>query len=92
MTQIDYIQAIVALLFVLCLIWLLAFGVKRYAPGTFVAGRQRRLQIVESLPLGGRHRAVLLRCESRQHLLVVSEDRATLIDRDVTASEKGPSS
>lgn len=80
---IAIIQALAALGFVLGLIWVCAWTMRRYAPGLLQTGPARRLQIVESLPLDSRHRAVLLRCDARHHLLVLGDGKTVLIDRDI---------
>ena len=79
-------QAIVALVFVLCLIGLCAVAARRYIP-LFAQGAMprtvRRLKIEEILPLDPRHRAVLLRCDGRAHLLVVGDGGVTVVQHDV---------
>lgn len=67
------LQALVALLFVLCLIGLCAVVARRYAPRLTQALRPKsgRLQLLEVLPLDAQHRAVLMRCDGQDHLLVL---------------------
>lgn len=67
------LQALLALIFVLCLIGLTAVVARRFMPllDRKLALPNRRLQIIESLPLDAQNRAVLLRCDDTEHLLVV---------------------
>ncbi len=78
-------HAILALAFVLGLIWLCAYAARRFAPGVLLAGKNRRLQVLEVAALDARHRAVLLRCDAREHLVIVGEGNTCLVDRDLPA-------
>jgi flagellar protein FliO/FliZ len=71
----SLLQAIFALCFVLCLIGLTAILLRRYMPllTAKLTAPNRRLQILETLPLDARHRVILLRCDMTEHLLVVGE-------------------
>ncbi len=88
----SLMQAIVALGFVLCLIVLCAYAAKRYAPGQLISGKTRRLKLLEALPLDAKHRAVLLRCDGREHLMVLGDGRVTLVDRDLPTVDSPPPS
>lgn len=79
----SLLHTVLALVFVLCLIWLCAFAARRFVPGVLAAGKNRRLQLLEILPLDARHRAVLLRCDTREHLLLVGDGKVCVIDRDL---------
>lgn len=82
----SVLQTLIALIFVLCLIGLCSLLARRFMPmlaaGTPIG--QRRLKIVESLPLDARRRAVLLRCDGREHLLVVGEAGVTVVERNLS--------
>jgi flagellar protein FliO/FliZ len=75
------LQAIIGLVFVLCLIGLCAVAARRYAPllTRALQNKNRRLQLLEVLPLDPRHRAILLRCDEQDHLIIVGEGGTTLI-------------
>jgi flagellar protein FliO/FliZ len=77
----DYLRFVVALLFVLGLIGLLAWLVRRYRPGGALRpdGR-RRLTVLETLPLDPRRRLVLVRRDDALHLLLLGEDGNRLIE------------
>ena len=74
-----YIRAILSLAFVLGLILLLSWAVRRFnlqgiAAGSLNAasrGRARRLTVVESIGLDARRRLVLVRRDGVEHLLML---------------------
>lgn len=81
----DYLRFIAALLFVLALmggLWLL---LKRLGlSGMQMAnGQQRRLRIVETLPIDARRRAVILQRDNRQHLVILGPTGETVIESDI---------
>ena len=81
----DYLRFIAALLFVLALmggLWLL---LKRLGlSGMQMAnGQQRRLRIVEALPIDARRRAVILQRDNRQHLVILGPTGETVIESDI---------
>jgi flagellar protein FliO/FliZ len=77
----DYLRFALALLFVLGLIGLLAWLVRRYRPGDGLrADGRRRLALLETLPLDARRRLVLVRRDDALHLLLLGEDGNRLIE------------
>jgi flagellar protein FliO/FliZ len=79
----SFLHATLALAFVLSLIWLCAYAARRFAPGMVMPGKNRRLKVVEAAPLDARHRAVILRCDGREHLVIIGEGKVCLVDRDI---------
>ena len=84
----DYLRFIAALLFVLALmggLWLL---LKRLGlSGMQMAnGQQRRLRIVEALPIDARRRAVILQRDNRQHLVILGPTGETVVETDIQDS------
>lgn len=79
------LQALVALLFVLCLIGLCAVVARRYAPrlNQVLQSKSGRLKLLEVLPLDPQHRAVLIRCDEADHLLVVGSGGVTVVAQNV---------
>lgn len=45
----------------------------------------RRLEIVESLPLDARRRLAIIRCDMSEHLVVLSANGETVIERNITS-------
>lgn len=86
MTTDLYMQSLLALGGVLVLMLGLLWVVKRIIPGgTAIGGKQRRLKIVESLPVDHRHRLLLIRCDAREHLIMVGHQADLLIEKDIPA-------
>lgn len=79
----SFLHATLALVFVLCLIWLCSYAARRFAPGMAMPGKNRRLKIMEAAPLDARNRAIILRCDGREHLVILGEGKVCLIDRDI---------
>lgn len=82
----DYMRFVLALAFVLALIAALNWAVRRYGMGSRIAinrGNTRRLQIVEILPVDGRRRAVLLRRDDTEHLVLLGSGSDLLIESTI---------
>ena len=70
----TYVTFAVALLAVVALIYLVAWVMGRIGVVHRMAGRpgkQRRLQVKESLALDAKRRAVILSCDGEEHLIVL---------------------
>jgi flagellar protein FliO/FliZ len=78
MDMIDAFRYLGALAIVLALVGAAGLAMRRYGlPG--IAGSGRRLAIVDSLMLGRNQRAIILRCDGTEHILVTTRESATLI-------------
>ncbi|WP_434613170.1 FliO/MopB family protein [Azospirillum sp. B2RO_4] len=79
----QYIRFLMALLFVVALIMVVAWVMRRagMAGGT-VRGRsrQRRLSVVEALPIDAKRRLILVRRDDREHLILLSANGDLLVD------------
>ncbi len=87
-----YLRFVFALAFVIALIGLLAFAMKRYGLGGRMmrkVGGRRRLSVVEMMPLDGKRRLVLVRRDDREHLLVVGATGETVVERGIPVSDHG---
>lgn len=83
MEPISYVRALLALIFVLALIGLLTWALRRWqaSGGTLskkMAG-DRRLQLVEQFYFEPKRRLVLMRCDDTEHLILLGHQRETLI-------------
>jgi flagellar protein FliO/FliZ len=58
---------------------------RRILPG----GKKRRLSIVETLPIDGRRRLVLLRRDNVEHLVILGTNTETLIERRIESGQDG---
>jgi flagellar protein FliO/FliZ len=86
------LQALLALVLVLCLIGLCTLAARRFLPALQqrLPGQPRRLRVVESLALDPRHRAIVLRCDGQEHLLVVGEGGISLLPPPLAVPHTAP--
>ena len=88
MDAIVYIRFVLTLILVLGLILGLAWGMRRLGFGVGAQGpltRRRRLRVVESAMVDGRHRAVLIRRDETEHLVLVGPNTSQVIERGIPA-------
>jgi flagellar protein FliO/FliZ len=83
--SVDLLRALLSLVFVLGLIWTIGLVIRKHGwriglPTAPLNGRNRRLQIIETLPLDAKNRAILLRRDDVEHLVIVGNDTAQLIE------------
>ncbi len=81
----SYLQFAFALAFVLALIGAAAFVARRFGlaqVGRAEAGR-RRLAVLESLPLDGKRRLVLIRRDDVDHLLLLGPTSETVVEQAI---------
>jgi flagellar protein FliO/FliZ len=81
-----YLRFFLALVLVLGLILALAWILRRigYGPGGGLT-RHRRLRLVESALIDGRHRVVLVRRDDVEHLLLVGPNTSQVVERSIPA-------
>ena len=84
----TYIRFILALIFVLALIGLLAwaarrFGIARNAP--HVGSKNRRLVVIETASLDSKRRLVLVRRDTTEHLLLLGVTGDLVIETGIPA-------
>jgi flagellar protein FliO/FliZ len=81
----TYLRFILVLVFVLGLVLALGWVLKRYGIGTgTMIGKGRRLGIVETALLGPKHRLVLVRRDSVEHLVLIGPTSASLVESGIT--------
>ncbi|MFN0025404.1 MAG: flagellar biosynthetic protein FliO [Parvularculaceae bacterium] len=91
MTLLEIARLIFALIAVLGLIGLAAVAAKRLGlAGANGFQRARRLQLVETLALDQRRRAAILKCDGREHLIVLDNGRVTIVEAAIPAIETTP--
>ncbi|MGI9501023.1 MAG: flagellar biosynthetic protein FliO [Geminicoccaceae bacterium] len=88
----DYLRFLVALIAVLGLIGIFAWLARRFRLGGLAGSgvKSGRLQVVETLPLDGRQRLLLIRRDDREHLLLIGPERSTVIENGIEAFIKCP--
>ena len=88
MEAMDYFRFLLALVFVLGLIGVLATLARRAGLGFPAAaikpGGKRRLSVVEVTAVDGRRRMVLVRRDDVEHLLLISPTSEMIIERGIT--------
>ena len=85
----SYLRFILALLLVLGLLALAAYLLRRSGL-TPKLSRGRRLGLVESLPLGPRHRLMLIRRDEVEHLLLLGPQGDVVVESRISASSPQP--
>jgi len=85
-----YVRFVLVLVLVIGLILGLAWLLKRFGFGGALRaslGRKRRLSTIESAPLDGRHRVVLIRRDDVEHLVLIGPNTSQVIERGIPVSE-----
>jgi len=87
----NYLRFVLALLFVLGLIGVLATVMRRYGFGmgsvAVRRGQERRLKLVEILPIDAKRRAVLLRRDDIEHLVILGANSETVVESSIPSAE-----
>ncbi|MGE3476478.1 MAG: hypothetical protein AB7H70_11800 [Rhodospirillaceae bacterium] len=90
-----YLKAFLGLALVLGLILGLSAGLKRLGIGDGLRGplgRKRRLATVEAVMIDGRHKAVLLRRDDVEHLVLIGPNTSQVIEPGIPAPAEAPPS
>jgi len=86
----TYMRFVLALLFVLALIGIVAWLARKAGLGTRVArtkGAAKRLSIVEVSPVDGKRRLVLVRRDGVEHLVLLGATNETVIETGIAPPE-----
>jgi flagellar protein FliO/FliZ len=91
MEWMEYTRFVLALAFVVGLIWLCGYLLKRTGMDKRlrgVTGQHGRLGVVDVLYLDPRRKLTLVRADAREYLILIAGDNAQVIDRlEVKADE-----
>lgn len=82
----QFIRLLLALGFVLALMGGFALLVKKLGLSAQMPtkrGADKRLEVIESLPIDARRRLAIIRCDDKEHLVVFGANSETVIDRDI---------
>ena len=84
----DIVKFVSALVFVIALMGGLSLVLRRFASGHAITPTsKRRLKIVESLTLDARHRAVILRRDECEHLVILGPNGETVVETGVEVAQ-----
>ncbi|ACI98317.1 FliO/MopB family protein [Rhodospirillum centenum] len=89
----SYLRFIVALVFVLALIGVFGLLLRRFGPGAGLVARargDRRLAVVEVLPLDAKRRLVLVRRDGVEHLLLLGAATDLVVEGGLPAAPPPP--
>lgn len=83
----DYLKFFIALIFIVSLMGALAFILKRFVPGgtPFVAPSKRRLKIVEMLILDHKRKALLIKRDDQEHLIIIGQNSDIVVERNINS-------
>ena len=84
----DIARLVGALVFVLALIGLFAWILRRFGPAMRL-GRAGRLGLVESIAIDSRRRLLLVRRDQTEHLLLIGGTRDLVIETGITSPSAG---
>ncbi len=89
----SYFQFILAMLFVLALILLFAYGAKRFGLMARVTvnstkTRHKRLDIVEILTVDARRKLILIRRDDVEHLILSGAENDVVIEQNIKSVPK----
>jgi len=88
MDGVALLRFLAAFLFVLALIGGCVWAARRFGLVARIGAKTRagqRLQLVDVLPIDARRRAVLIRRDDVEHLVILGEKEATLIEGGIKA-------
>ena len=80
-----YIKFLSGFVFVIALMLFLSWALKKAGAVSNVLKSERRLKVVEALPIDHKHRLVLVRRDGREHLLVLGPDSQTVVETGIVA-------
>jgi flagellar protein FliO/FliZ len=83
-----YIKFLLGFVFVISLMLFCGWLVKKAGVGgTLLQKRDKRLKIVEVLPIDHKHRLVMIRRDNREHLLLIGPESEAVIESGIVASD-----
>jgi len=86
-----YIKYLVGLIFVLGLIALVTYGIRRFGliPGIEAKSKgKNRLRISQMIPVDAKRRLLLVRRDDTEHLILLGPDGDTLVETGIAARNK----
>lgn len=88
----TYLRFILVLIFVLGLVLALGWVLKRSGiSGSAVAGKGKRLGVVETVFLGPKHRLILIRRDAVEHLVLIGPNSSEVVESGIVDGTGRPS-
>lgn len=88
----DYLKFFFALIFVLALMGGLAYILKRLGLSqdglSTLNKKDKRLKVVEALPLDAKRKAVLIQRDDQEHLVLLSASGETVVETNIKAPKE----
>jgi flagellar protein FliO/FliZ len=87
----EILRFFMALVFVVSLmggLWIILKKLGMNGGFTLQQGKKRRLKIVEILPLDVKHKAVLIRRDDKDHLVILGPNGETVIEQSIPVQEE----
>lgn len=84
----DYLRFALALIFVLALIGLASWLMRRFGPGSRISGGRnggRRIGVVEAAAIDAKRRLVLVRRDDAEHLLLIGGGTDLVVESGIRA-------
>lgn len=91
----QFLKLLIALGVVISLMGGLAFILKKLGLAAQVPttrNDKRRLKIIESLNLDARRRLVIIKCDDKEHLIILGANNETLVNSDIPPVDYSPNS
>jgi len=91
----DYLKFVLALVFVLAMMGGLAYILKRLGLDRTggltggLKGNKRRLKIIEVMNIDAKHKAALIQCDDKQHLMLLNANGDTIIESNIKTPAEG---
>jgi len=86
----EFMKFMAALAFVLALMGGLGLVMRRFAHNhPITAPNRKRLKVIEVLPLDSRRRAVLLRRDEQEHLVILGANGETVVETGIESKQDG---
>jgi flagellar protein FliO/FliZ len=82
----QYIKLVLALGVVLLLMWLFSLILRKINHAqSGISGGNNRLKIVEQRMIDPKHKVAIVRCDDKDHLVLLSQNGNTVIKADIDA-------
>ncbi len=84
----NILHTFLALIFVVALMGVIALIAKKLGLNNPKNSKGRRLQIVETLMIDAKRKVVILQCDDKQHLVILSQNGETVIDHEIQVPDE----